>query len=64
MSTTKFSYVPRQKRNTSENKASVYTTDLVKSDFDKFGNSSLTVDHNQILNTGCTYIPNFFLRNR
>jgi len=51
----------KESENKFDNKASLFSNKLIRSDFDKV-NGSLNDDVNKILNGGCVYIPNFFCK--
>lgn len=62
----KFQYIPKDKRNINsqnENKAASYASKMLKSEFNRFGNTLLVNDYQKLLNDGCFYLPNFFCPN-
>lgn len=57
----KFQYVPKEERNTkNENKALMYSNQMMKSNFNQYGCVNLIDDYQKILNDGCIYLPNYF----
>jgi hypothetical protein len=55
-----FQYIPKNNRNTNPNQITKFSSNLLKSDFNKFGNSKLFQDYQQLLNNNCLYLPNYY----
>jgi hypothetical protein len=56
-----FKYIPKNERsNNQSNNAKIYASNMLKSDFNKFGNNKLNNDYQKLLNNGCLYIPNYY----
>jgi hypothetical protein len=55
-----FSYVPKKDRIVDNNKISKYASTMMKSEFNKFGNTKLINDYKKLLDDGCVYIPNYY----
>lgn len=63
----KFRYIPENQRSnitniSNQNKASNFASALIKTEFDRYGNSSLMNDYQKVINNGCIYLPNFFCK--
>lgn len=63
MAQRKFQYIPRNSRSLPKNKASKYTSRILKSEL-SLANNDLFLDYQEILNGGCTYLPNFFTKTK
>lgn len=59
----RFQYIPKEKRKCEiTNKAEIFTSTIMRSEFDKYCNISLIDDYQKLLNDGCIYLPNFFCK--
>jgi hypothetical protein len=55
-----FTYIPKKDRSNDNNKISKYASNMLKSEFNKFGNAKLIDDYKKLLENGCVYIPNYY----
>lgn len=53
-------YIPKDQRENAVNHANSFARCIMKSQYNRYANSNMINDYQEILNNGCFYLPNFF----